>query len=297
MGILIDGQTRVVVQGITGREGSLRAAYMREYGTNVVAGSTPGRGGQEVAGIPVFDSVAEALEHHGPFDAAAAFVPGPALKDAVLEAVDAGIRLIVASVERVPLHDILLMARVAEDARAHLIGPGSMGIINPDRAVLGWIGANAVRARRVFRPGPVGVMSRSGGQSSTIPWVLGRAGIGVSTVVHVGTEAVTCTSMADVLEWFEQDDQTQVVAMFGEIGGVHEEEAAEAIAEARFTKPLVAFIAGAWAPVGMQFSHASSIVERGRGSAKGKIAALRAAGAWVVDRPADIVAEVCRLLA
>jgi succinyl-CoA synthetase alpha subunit len=296
MGILIDQTTRVVVQGITGREGSLRAAYMKEYGTDVVAGATPGRGGQEVAGIPVYNSVAEAVERHGPIDATVTFIPGPDLVDAVLEAIEAGVRLVVAPVERVPLHDIMVMARVARDRGVRILGPGTIGVINPGKAVLGWLGGNAAWARTVFPPGPIGVISRSGGQSGTIPWVIREAGMGMSTVVHVGTEVITCTSMAEVLSLFEEDEQTEVVAVFGEIGGSHEEEAARAIADGAFTKPLVIFIAGAWAPAGMRFSHASSLIERGRGSAKDKIATLKSVGAFVVDRPEQIAPTVARVL-
>jgi succinyl-CoA synthetase alpha subunit len=296
MGILIDQTTSVVVQGITGREGSLRATYMKEYGTHVIAGSTPGRGGGQVAGIPVYNSVAEAVEQHGLIDAAVAFVPGPDLLDAVLEAIDAGVRLVVAPVERVPIHDIMVMASVARDRGVRILGPGTIGVINPGRAVLGWLGADAVWARTVFPPGPVGVISRSGGQSGTIPWVIREAGMGMSTVVHVGTEVITCTSMAEILSLFQEDQQTEVVAAFGEIGGSHEEEAARLIAAGGFTKPLVIFIAGAWAPAGMRFSHASSLIERGHGSAKDKVASLREVRAHVVDRPEQIAPTVARLL-
>ncbi|RLB05915.1 MAG: succinate--CoA ligase subunit alpha [Deltaproteobacteria bacterium] len=296
MSILVDEKTKVIIQGITGREGSARAAYMKGYGTNVVAGSTPGRGGGEVAGIPVYDSVQEAVENHGPIDASVTFVPGPALRDAVLEAIDAGIKFIVSPVERVPLHDILEMVHVAKSAGAKILGPGSIGIISPGKAVLGWLGANPQWARTVFPKGPVGVISRSGGQSGTVPWVLKEAGIGMSTVLHVGTEPVTGISMAEILELFEKDEETKAVAVFGEIGGPHEEEAAQYIREKKFTKPFVIFVAGAWAPAGMRFSHASSIIERGKGTAKGKIEVLKEAGAYVVDRPEEIAPTVKQLL-
>ena len=271
MSILVDEKTSVIIQGITGREGSLRAKYMKEYGTNVIAGSTPGRGGQDVDGIPVYDSVEEAIEKHGPIDASVTFVPGPALRDAVIGSIEAGIKFIVSPVERVPLPDILEMMYVAKHYDAKILGPGSIGVLTPQKAVLGWLGGNRKWADMIYRPGPVGVISRSGGQSGTIPWVLREAGLGMSTIVHVGTEPVTGISMGEVLELFQADDQTEAVAVFGEIGGAHEEEAAAAIADGRFTKPFVIFVAGAWAPPGMRFSHASSIIERGKGSAKGKI--------------------------
>lgn len=296
MGILIDENTSVIVLGITGREGSARAGYMKAYGTKVVAGSTPGRGGTQVDGIPVYDSVEEAVEKHGPIDAAVTFVPGPALRDAVIGAIEAGIKFIVCPVERVPLHDILEMMYVAKNAGAKILGPGTIGILNPGKAVLGWLGANPSWARQVFVPGPVGVISRSGGQSGTVPWALKEAGLGMSTVVHVGTEPVTGISMGDILLEFEKDPETKAVAVFGEIGGAHEEEAAQCIREGKFTKPFVIFVAGAWAPPGMRFSHASSIIERGKGSARDKIQILKESGAHVVDKPDDIAPTVKRLL-
>jgi succinyl-CoA synthetase alpha subunit len=296
MAILVDEKTTVIVQGITGREGSARAEYMKAYGTNVVAGSTPGRGGGEIGGIPVYDSVEEAIERHGSIDASVTFVPGPALSDAVIEAIEAGIKFIVSPVERVPLHDILEMMSIAKNAGAKILGPGTIGIMSPGKAVLGWLGATPQWARTVFPKGPVGVISRSGGQSGTVPWVLREAGLGMSTVVHVGTEPVTGISMAELLELFEEDSETKAVAVFGEIGGPHEEEAAQCIRERRFNKPFVIFVAGAWAPSGMRFSHASSIIERGKGSARDKIAALREAGAHVVERPEEIADTVKRLL-
>jgi len=296
MSILVDEKTKVIIQGITGREGSARAGYMKTYGTNVVAGSTPGRGGQEVSGIPVYDTVEEIIERHGPVDASVTFVPGPALCEAVIAAIEAGIKFVVSPVERVPLHDILEMMHVAKQAGAKILGPGSIGIISPGKAILGWLGANPKWASTVFPKGPVGVISRSGGQSGTVPWVLREAGLGMSTVLHVGTEPVTGISMAEILELFEKDDETKAVAVFGEIGGPHEEEAAQAIREKRFTKPFVIFVAGAWAPAGMRFSHASSIIERGKGSARDKIETLKEAGAHVVDLPDDIAPTIKNLL-
>lgn len=288
MGILIDRNTTVVVQGITGREGSLRAAYMKEYGTKVVAGTSPGKGGQTVAGIPVYHTVKEAVAEHGPIDFSVIFVPGRALKVAVKEAADAGIKNIVPCVESVPIHDIMEMVAYCKIKGTRLIGPGSIGIITPGEAVVGWLGGNVEWANTFFKPGPIGVFSRSGGQSGTIPWVLKEGGFGVSTVVHTGTEPVLGTSMADLLPLFEADPQTKGVAVFSEIGGSQEEECAEVIAAGKFTKPFVIYVAGAWAPEGQRFSHASSIVERGRGSAKSKMEAIRKAGGYVAMSPTDI---------
>lgn len=288
MGILVDSSSTVVVQGITGREGSLRARYMKEYGTRVVAGVSPGKGGQEVAGIPVFDSVQRVVAAFGEIDFSVVFVPGPGLLPAVLEAASAGVKNIVACVESVPIHDTLLMVESCRAKGVRLIGPGSIGLITPGEAVVGWVGGDVQWANEAFLPGHVGVLSRSGGQSGTLPWLLKNAGFGLSTVVHTGTEPVLGTVMADLLPLFEGDPQTHAVAVFSEIGGSQEEECAEIIARGEFTKPFVVYVAGAWAPEGQRFSHASSIVEHGRGSAASKIAQLRAAGAFVADTPSQI---------
>lgn len=296
MAILLNKEMKVLVQGITGREGSARAGYMKSYGTNIVGGVTPGRGGEDVSGIPVFNTVAEAVKALGPIDASVTFVPGTGLKDAVLEALDSGVKFIVSPVERVPLYDILEMLAYVKQKGARLLGPGSIGILSPGVAIAGWLGGNVQAANRMFVPGPVGVISRSGGQSGTVPWAIKEAGLGVSTVVHVGTEPVLGMSFADILPLFEADKDTRAVAVFGEIGGPYEEEAAEAMTNKTFTKPLVVFVAGAWAPEGMRFSHASSIIERGKGSAKDKIRSLKEAGAYVVDRPDEIAPTLKRLL-
>jgi len=296
MAILLKKETRALVQGITGREGSARAIFMRGVGTNVVAGVTPGRGGDEVSGIPVYNTVEEATRARGPFDVSVTFVPGTALKEAVFEALDAGIRWLVMPVERVPLYDILEIVAYGKQKEAMLLGPGTIGIHSPGIGTLGWLGGSVENARNRFVPGHVGVISRSGGQSGTLPWTIKVAGMGVSTVIHVGTEPVTGMSTAEILPYFQEDDETHAVAMFGEIGGTQEEEAADIVRAGKFTKPLVVYVAGAWAPAGMRFSHASSIVERGKGSAKDKIAYLREAGIHVVDRPDELATTVKRLL-
>ena len=297
MSIILDGNTTVVVQGMTGREGSLRTKYMQDYGTKVVAGVTPGKGGMEVHGIPVYNTVEEAIKNHGMIDAAVTFVPGPGLKSAVYEAIDAGIKLVCSPVERIPVHDVIDMVSYARQNDVQLLGPGSLGLISPGKAVIGWLGGSVDWANTLFDPGPIGVISRSGGQSGTVPWALKVAGLGISTALHIGTEPVLGLTMADVLKEFEADEQTKAVAVFGEIGGTLEEEAAEAVAQKQFTKPLVVFIAGAWAPEGMRFSHASSIVEKGRGTAQGKMKALTEAGAYVVDSPEEIAPKIKELIA
>jgi len=297
MSIILDENTTVVVQGMTGREGSLRTKFMQDYGTKVVAGVTPGKGGMEVHGIPVYNTVEEAIKKHGMIDAAVTFVPGPGLKGAVYEAIDAGIKLVCSPVERIPVHDVIDMVSYARQNGVKLLGPGSLGLISPGKAVIGWLGGSVDWANTLFDPGPIGVISRSGGQSGTVPWALKVAGLGISTALHIGTEPVLGLTMADVLKQFEADEQTKAVAVFGEIGGTLEEEAAEAVAQKQFTKPLVVFIAGAWAPEGMRFSHASSIVEKGRGTAQGKMKALTEAGAYVVDSPEEIAPKIKELIA
>jgi len=294
--ILLDEDTTMVIQGITGREGRARARFMVSYGTRVVAGVTPGRGGTEVWHIPVYDTVKEAWRHHGPIDGTVTFVPGPVVKDAVFEAIDAGIKLIVMPVERVPLHAILQIVTYARARDAKIVGPGSFGVISPGKAVAGWIGGSEEFAREVFKPGHVGLISRSGGQTTTMAWAIAQLGLGISTALHIGAEPVVGISPAEVLPLFEEDEETHAVAMFGEIGTVAEEEAAGIINEGRFTKPLVAYIAGVGVKAGMRFSHASAIVERGRGSAESKIRALREAGAHVVEKPEKLAPALAHIL-
>jgi len=296
MSIIIDENTKVIVQGITGREGSLRSRYMKGYGTKVVAGTSPGRRGEEVDGIPVYNTVKEAIKAQGSIDMSVTFIPGPALKMAVMEAIDAGIKKIVCPVERVPLHDIMEMVSVVGKAGVTLVGPGSIGVVSPGKAVAGWLGGNVEWASKLFLAGPIGVLSRSGGESGTVPWILKNGGLGVSTAVHTGTEPVLGTAFADFLLMFEKDKETLGVAAFGEIGGSQEEECAEVIKAGKFTKPFVIYIAGAAAPEGQRFSHASAIVERGRGSVAGKVKALREAGAYPVETPKEIVPTLKKVL-
>lgn len=296
MAILIDENTRVLVQGITGREGSSRARFMKGYGTNIVGGVTPGRGGGNIWGIPVYDTIKEAIDEQDQIDATVTFVPGLLVKEAVFEAIDSGIKLIVTPTERTPLHDIIDMVTYAKNKGSRIIGPGSIGIISPGKAAVGWLGGTKEMATEIFMPGNVGVMSRSGGQSSTIPFSLKLAGLGVSTCICQGSEPIVGTTFAEMLPLFEEDEETLAVAMFGEIGTVSEEEAAEVILEKGLKKPLVAYIAGSWATSDMRFSHASAIIEGEKGTAKSKIKALRDAGAYVVDRPEEIALTIKRLL-
>ncbi len=288
MSILVDEKTRVIIQGITGREGSTRAKLMKEYGTNVVGGVTPGRGGQEVHGIPVFDTVKEAWEKVGPIDASVVFVPAPAVKETALEAIDAGVKLLVLIPDRVPIHDVLEIAKRAEEKGTKFVGPNTLGLLSPGKAVLGMIGGRAASAREWFKPGPVGVTSRSGGITSAISYYLTKAGLGESTIIHVGGDAVVGLPHPEVIKLFEQDPETKVVVMFGEIGTTQEERVADLIENGEFTKPLVAFIGGKAAKSGTRFSHAGAIVEGNRGSWESKVKRLREVGAHVVESFMDI---------
>ena len=288
MAVLIDNTKRVLVQGITGREGRARTRLMIEFGTQVVAGCTPGKGGGDVLGVPVFDSVREAIEKVGTIDISVVFVPAPLVKNAALEAIDAGVRLLVLVPDRVPLWDVLLIARAAERKGARFVGPNTLGVLSPGQAVLGMIGGRAASARDWFRPGRTGVVSRSGGMTSSMAYYLSREGIGLSTLVHVGGDAVVGLPLPDVVELFERDSETDAVVMFGEIGGTQEERVADLIEQGRFSKPLLAYIGGAAAKEGTRFSHAGAIIEGGRGTHEGKVRRLREVGATVVDSFGDL---------
>ena len=296
MSILVNGQTRVIIQGITGREGVTRAQLMKDYGTNLVAGVTPGRGGQDVYGVPVYDSVEEAWEKQGALDASVIFVPAALVKNAALEAIAAGIKLLVIVPDRVPIYDVLEIARAAREAKAHFVGPNTLGLLSPGKAVLGMIGGRAQRAKEWFLEGPVGVTSRSGGMTSAISYYLSKAGIGLSTIVHVGGDPIVGLAHPEIVERFESDPQTRLVAMFGEIGTTQEERVADLIEAGKFTKPLVAYIGGKAAKAGTRFSHAGAIVEGTRGSYDSKVARLRQVGVHIVDAIADIPKKAKELL-
>lgn len=296
MAILIGRDTRVLVQGITGRFGSFVTRNMLDVGTRVVAGVTPGRRGEQVWGVPVFNTIREAQEEHGNFDASVVLVPGPDAKKAVLEAIDGGIETILMEVERVPLHDALEVIAFTRKSGVRLIGPGSAGLVSPGKASLGIFGSPEELARVAFIPGRIGVISRSGGQTSTLCWNVCKAGFGISTAINLGSEPILGTTFPELLPLFQEDSETDGVAYFGEIGTVMEEEAAELIREGRYTKPLVAYIAGRGLAEGIRFSHASAIIEGGKGTAESKVAALREAGAHVVDKPEDIGPTLANIL-
>jgi succinyl-CoA synthetase alpha subunit len=297
MSILIDETKRVLVQGITGREGMARTRLMKEYGTKVVAGCTPGRGGGEVEGIPVYDTVLEAWEEAGPLDVSVLYIPAPLVRSAALEAIDAGIKLLVIIPDRVPIYDVLIIARAAKEAGARFVGPNTLGVLSPDKGVLGMIGGRAASARSWFFPGPVGVTSRSGGITSSMAYYLAQEGIGATTLVHVGGDAVVGLPHPEVIRLFESDPDTKAVVMFGEIGTSQEEQVADLIEAGEFTKPLVAFIGGKAAKSGTRFSHAGAIIEGGRGTHEGKVGRLREVGAVVVDSFGEIPKATKEVLA
>lgn len=288
MSILVNEKSKVVVQGITGREGMVRTQLMKDYGTNVVAGVTPGKGGKEVHGVPVYDTVEEAWDETGPLDVSVIFVPAAFVKNAALEAIDAGVKLTVIVPDRVPIFDVLEISRYAQENGVRFVGPNTLGLVSPGKAVLGMIGGRAESAKEWFCPGDIGVSSRSGGMTSAISYYLTKAGLGQSTVIHVGGDVVVGLSHPEVMELFEKDKGTQMAVMFGEIGTTQEERVADLIEKKKFTKPLIAFIGGKAAKSGTRFSHAGAIVEGSRGSYKSKVKRLKEVGVHVVDTISDI---------
>ncbi|MGD8902580.1 MAG: CoA-binding protein, partial [Anaerolineae bacterium] len=258
---------------------------------------TPGKGGQEVEGVPVFDTVQEAWEHAGPLDISVLFIPAPIVKAAALESIAAGVKLLVIVPDRVPIWDVLAISKAAKDAGANFIGPNTLGVLSPDKAVLGMIGGRATSARSWFFPGPVGVTSRSGGMTSSTAYYLAQAGIGATTLVHVGGDAVIGLPHPEVIKLFQQDPETKAIVMFGEIGGSQEERVADLIESGEVTKPVVAYIGGKAAKSGTRFSHAGAIIEGGRGTYEGKVDRLRSVGATVVDAFGDLPAATKEVLA
>ena len=296
MAILINQEKKVIVQGITGREGMARTQLMMGYGTQVVSGVTPGKGGSEVLGVPVFDAVEECFENFGQVDISVIFVPAPLVKDAAIEAFDAGIQLAVIVPDRVPIWDVLEIASKARQTGGRFVGPNTLGLLSPGKGVLGMIGGRAESARKWFKQGSVGISSRSGGITSSIAYYLSQAGVGLSTIIHVGGDAIVGTPHPEVMLLFEKDPETEAVVMFGEIGTSQEEQVADLIESGQFTKPLVAFIGGKAAKEGTRFSHAGAIIEGGRGTYEGKINRLREVGVTIVDSFNDIPAATKEVL-
>jgi succinyl-CoA synthetase alpha subunit len=288
MSVLVGKKSRVVVQGLTGREGSFHAKQCRDYGTQVVAGVTPGRGGTEHEGTPVFNTVRDAVSRTG-CDVSLIFVPPPAAADAVLEAADAGIPLVVCITEGIPAADMVRVRPFLEKKGTRLIGPNCPGIITPGQCKVG------IMPGYIHKPGHVGVVSRSGTLTYEAVAQLTRRGIGQSTCIGIGGDPIIGTSFTDALRLFHEDAETRAVVMIGEIGGSAEEDAAR-YAKAHVKKPIVAFIAGQTAPPGRRMGHAGAIIAGGKGTAAEKMAALKEAGIRVLKTPAEIGETVQKIL-
>lgn len=278
MAILVDKNTRVMVQGITGRLGISQTRIMLDYGTKIVAGVTPGKGGETALGVPVYDSVEEALREHDA-DTSILYVPAPFMKEAAFEAIEAGVKFMVIITDWVPVHDALEIKALANDAGTRYIGPNCPGITIPGEIKLGMI--------HTVTPGNVGVVSRSGTLTGEISNLLTNAGLGQSAVLGIGGDPVVGLRMKDILKLFEEDERTKAITIIGEIGGTMEEEAAEYIKE-HLTKPVVSFVAGSTAPPEKRMGHAGAIITRGRGTAVGKIQALKQAGVKVANTPWEL---------
>ncbi len=287
MAILVDENTKVVVQGITGFQGSFQTKRMLEYGTKVVAGVTPGKAGMEVHGVPVFNTVEDAVRKTGA-NTSIIYVPASFATDAIFEAFDAGLDLVVCVTEGIPLYDEMRIHRRLREVKSLLLGPNCPGVISPGKSKVGLLPDSS------FSPGKLGVVSRSGTLTYQVCENLTKAGIGQSTVVGIGGDPMPGLSFVDVLKMFEEDDETDAVLLIGEIGGTAEEEAAKFIE--KMSKPVVAFIAGRTAPPGKRMGHAGAIIEGSTGTADAKIAALRDAGASVAETLLDIVKEVQKIL-
>jgi succinyl-CoA synthetase alpha subunit len=280
LAILVDSNTRLIVQGITGREGEFHARQMLAYGTQVVGGTSPGKGGQDVGGMPVFNTVVEAVQETGA-NASIVYVPARFAPDAIYEAVDAGIQLVVCITEGIPALDMVRVCAYVQMRGARLIGPNCPGVISPGQAKVG------IMPGHIHAAGPVGLVSRSGTLTYEVVDALTKAGLGQTTCVGIGGDPVVGTNFLDVLPLFQADPATEAMVLIGEIGGTDEERAARYIAE-HVTKPVVAYIAGRTAPPGKRMGHAGAIIEGGAGTAAEKIEALQAVGVAVAEYPAQV---------
>ncbi len=282
MAVLLDEGSRVIVQGITGREGFFHTKLMLEYGTKIVAGVTPGKGGMQVHGVPVYDTMAEAVAEHPEANTSIIFVPARFAPDAVYEAVDAGMKLVVVITEHIPVHETLKFVNYAKQKGTTIIGPNCPGIISPGKAKVG------IMPGHVFKPGKIGIVSRSGTLTYEIGYALSKKGYGQSTVIGIGGDPIVGLSFSEVLKLFEQDPETEAIVLVGEIGGDMEERAAQLIKKGEITKPVVAFIAGRTAPPGKRMGHAGAIIMMGTGTYEGKVKALSEAGVRVAKTPFEI---------
>lgn len=288
MGILINKDTKVICQGITGHAGSFHAGRMLEYGTKLVAGVTPGKGGTKQQGVPVFDSVVDAVKNTGA-NASVIYVPAPFAADAIMEAAEAGIELVVCITEGVPALDMIRVKKYLSHRKARLIGPNCPGIITPGVCKIG------IMPGYIHKSGKVGVVSRSGTLTYEAVWQLTQSGLGQSTCLGIGGDPILGTDFVDILRLFQNDQETHAIVLIGEIGGSAEEEAAEVI-KREIAKPVVGFIAGRTAPPGKRMGHAGAIISGGKGTAISKIAALKNAGVIVVNSPADIGKTVAEII-
>ncbi|GAB4171841.1 MAG: succinate--CoA ligase subunit alpha [Geothermobacteraceae bacterium] len=287
MSILVNKETRVITQGITGATGLFHAQGCRDYGTQMVGGVTPGKGGTTIDGFPVFDTVEQAVRETGA-NASVIYVPPIGSADAIMEAVDAGIELVICITEGVPVLDMVKVKRFMEDKSSRLIGPNCPGVITPEECKIG------IMPGYIHKKGPVGVVSRSGTLTYEAVWQLTSRGIGQSTCVGIGGDPVNGTSHLDVLKMFEEDPETEAVIMIGEIGGDAEEKAAEFVRD-HMSKPVAAFIAGATAPKGKRMGHAGAIISGGKGDAASKKAFLRECGVSVADSPAEMAEALLKV--
>lgn len=284
MAILVDENTRVLIQGITGIEGSRACREMLQYGTQVLCGVTPGKKGQNVEGVPVYATVSDALKKHPEVNISLVIVPSQFVKDAVLEALQAGIKLINILTEYVPPRDSSILVATAKQLGARLIGPSSVGIISPGKGKVGSIGSGEIKD--VFTPGPIGVISKSGGMTAELAYVLSHAGFGQSTAVGIGGDIIAGSDYVDLLPLFEADPETMAVVMFGEVGGTYEEDVADYIKAGKFTKPVVAIVGGRFTDKlaqGVVLGHAGAIVSKGKGGYDSKMSALRSAGVLIAE--------------
>lgn len=288
MSIFIDKSTKVICQGITGEQGTFHSLQMVGYGTRMVGGVTPGKGGTEVEGIPVYNTVAEAVRKTGA-DASVIYVPAPFAADAIMEAVDAGVGIVVCITEGIPVLDMVKVRRFMDGRKSRLIGPNCPGVITPEECKIG------IMPGHIHKKGKVGVVSRSGTLTYEAVDQLTRLGLGQSTCVGIGGDPINGTDFVDVLELFEKDPETEAIAMIGEIGGTAEEEAAEFV-KANVKKPVVGYIAGVTAPKGKRMGHAGAIISGGKGTAEEKMEAMEAAGIRVTRSPAEIGKTVLEVL-
>ena len=281
MSVLVGNNTRLVIQGITGTEGSFHGQQMIEYGTNIVAGVTPGKGGQEALGVPVFNSVQEAVEKQSA-NTSVIFVPPKFAAGAMMESIDANMDLIICITEGIPASDMVKVNHALENNKTRLVGPNCPGVITPGQAKIG------IMPGFIHTPGNIGIMSRSGTLTYEAVHQIGAHGLGQSTVIGIGGDPIIGTTFIDMLELFATDEGTEGVVMIGEIGGTAEEEAAQWVLDNNFSKPIVSFIAGQTAPPGRRMGHAGAIIAGGKGTAVEKMAELKKAGITVVESPADI---------